>query len=130
MDTTARIRAKGLESTGVTEELANSLWAAPGRTLLAVVELQAVEPHGPTLDGKRRIDLVLNLVEPVTDDSLEPRVRDLMRALYRDRKAAAGDMLPESSDDPRTAGDIAAGLPAWDGDTEGPLTEPEPAASR
>lgn len=93
-DTTAKIRSKGLETTGVTEELANEMWSNVGRHYMAIVEVRVEEPHGPTADGKRRIDLVLTQVEPAQSDKLDDTLRELQRAMYRDRRAKDGETLP------------------------------------
>lgn len=96
-DTTARVRAKGLDATGVTEALAERLWGRahggqPGEYLVALVELQAVEPHGPSVDGKKRIDLVLTIVEPAMDKATEDTVRELMRAMVSQRRIEEGEI--------------------------------------
>lgn len=85
-DTTAKILAKGLESTGVTEELANELFRNVGRHFMAIVELEVVYPHGPNTEGKRRIDLRLTQVEPAIDDNLDDHLRNLTRVLHYNRQ--------------------------------------------
>jgi hypothetical protein len=138
-DTTGRIRAKALDTTGMTEAMLDKDWSSgAGRTRMAVVELRTVEPHGPNLDGKKRIDYVIESIEPVPA-AHEDRVREFQRGLFLARPEVEGQAVlsgtaGESSDALETA---AAGLDAaverdddgqvtgiWDGDPEAPLTGP------
>ena len=135
-DTTGRIRAKALDTTGMTEAMLEKDWAGgAGRTRMAVVELRSVEPHGPNLDGKKRIDYVIESIEPVPA-AHEGRVREFQRGLFLARPEVEGQAVlsgtaGESSDALDAA---AAGLDAaverdddgkvvgiWDGSTDGPL---------
>lgn len=86
-ETTAKIRAKGCEKTGLDEDLALKLHGKPGTYLMAIVELKVQMPHGPDAEGKRAVDLVITGLEPVTDaDGLDEHVRLLQRRLYHDRQ--------------------------------------------
>lgn len=97
-DVTGRIRAKALDTTGITESLLEHDWAGgAGRSRMAVVELRTVEPHGPNLDGKKRIDYVIEGIEPVPEKH-EDRIREFQRGLFLSR--------PETQD----------GQPTLDGD--------------
>lgn len=140
-DTTGKIRQKALDQTGMTEALLESDWSqGAGRVRLALVELRTVEPHGPNLDGKRRIDYVIELIEPVPE-AQEAAVRDFMSAVYRSRPDREGQAVLTGADDGApTVADTAAALDAqierdddgivkgvWDGDLDAPLTS-EPAA--
>lgn len=135
-DTTGRIRAKALDTTGMTEAMLDKDWSAgAGRTRMAVVELRTVEPHGPNLDGKKRIDYVIESIEPVPS-AHEDRVREFQRGLFLARPEVEGQAVlsgtaGESSD---TLDNAAAGIDAaierdesgqvtgvWDGDTDAPL---------
>lgn len=135
-DTTGRIRAKALDTTGMTEAMLDKDWSGgAGRTRMAVVELRTVEPHGPNLDGKKRIDYVIESIEPVPP-AHEDRVREFQRGLFLARPEVEGQAVlsgtaGESSDALDAA---AAGLDAaverdddgkvvgiWDGSTDGPL---------
>lgn len=141
-DTTGRIRAKALDTTGMTEAMLEKDWAGgAGRTRMAVVELRSVEPHGPNLDGKKRIDYVIESIEPVPAVH-EDRVREFQRGLFLSRPEVEGQAVlagtaGESSD---ALDQAAAGLDAaierdddgnvvsiWDGSTDGPLKDPEAA---
>lgn len=89
----AKVRAKGLEATGVTEELASQMFATMGQTTLAIVELAHVEQHNKS-NGDRRIDLTIELLEPSRSEKMDDHLRELMRAMYADRRAKDGDTLP------------------------------------
>lgn len=138
-DTTGRIRAKALDTTGMTEEMLAKDWrAGAGNTRMAVVELRTVEPHGPNLDGKRRIDYVIESIEPVPAEH-EERVREFQRGLFLARPEQEGQATLQG-----TAGEHADALESavvaidavverdeegkvvgiWDGNTDGPLTPP------
>ena len=140
-DTTGRIRAKALDTTGITEAMLEHDWAGgAGRTRMAVVELRTVEPHGPNLDGKKRIDYVVESIEPVPAEH-EDTVRRFQRGLYLARpdnegqatlKGTAGENADELA---AAAADLNAAVEVgedgevkgvWDGSTEGPLTDPCP----
>lgn len=103
-DTTAKIRAKGCENTGITEEIANKMFHAVGSHYMAIVELEVAEPHGPTTDGKRRVDLTLTQVWPAEDDNLNDHLRELTRVLHQNKGIVGADgtrqqiLLEEGSD--------------------------------
>lgn len=118
MTTTAKVRAKGLAATGVTEDLAAQMFNTKGSRYLAIVELKVDEVHEKS-DGDRRVDLVIEELEPVVDGklngALDEHVRTIWKALYENRlRAGAGpdDQLPLDPDDgpaPKVADIIAAG---------------------
>lgn len=107
-DTTAKIRAKGLDSTGVTEDIASTLYANKGKRVMAIVELHAVERHEKA-DGTRRVDLVLEQVEPAVDDQLADHLRELSRTLYQNRAQADGQQALDDTLIPDLKDAIAAG---------------------
>lgn len=137
-DTTGRIRAKALDTTGITEAMLEHDWAGgAGRTRMAVVELRTVEPHGPNLDGKKRIDYVVESIEPVPEQH-EDTVRRFQRGLYLTRPDQEGQATlkgtaGENNEDLAAAtADLAAAVETgpdgevtgvWDGSTDGPLTD-------
>jgi hypothetical protein len=84
-DTTAKIRSKGLEGTGFTEDLAASLFTRVGHSLKAIIELQVVDKHGPNLKGQRGIELVITQIEVASDSILEEHLREITYALYTNR---------------------------------------------
>lgn len=83
-DTTAKIRAKGLDSTGVTEEIANQLYAHKGRHYMAIVEFKVEERHEKA-DGTRKVDLILTQVEPAVSDDMAEHLREISRTCYFNR---------------------------------------------
>jgi hypothetical protein len=103
-DTTANIRSKGCETTGLTEEIARKLAdGKPGKRLMAVVELEYVMPHGPDKEGKRKIDLVISLLEPAPSQMTEDHLRELTRSFHYERKLQTeGEELPlgQEGDEP------------------------------
>lgn len=104
MTTTAKVRAKGLAATGVTEDLAAQMFATKGSRYLAIVELKVDEVHEKS-DGDRRVDLVIAELEPVVDGelngALDEHVRTIWKALYENRMRTGGgpdDQLPLDPD--------------------------------
>lgn len=134
-DTTAKIRAKGLDTTGVTEELANQMFAHPGKHYMLIVEAKVEEVHRK-VDGTQRVDLVLTQVEPATDERLDEHLRELTRTLYYNR--GLNDAQPQLGDDngpdPKISDVIRDGqalverdengepIGLWDGDDDEPPT--------
>lgn len=120
MTTTAKIRAKGLSATGVTEDLAAQMFNSKGSRYMAIVELKVDEVHEKS-DGDRRVDLVIAELEPVVDGDLngqlDEHVRDIWKALYENRlrtSPAGDDQLPLDPDDgpaPAVADIIQQGQP-------------------
>lgn len=106
-DTTAKIRSKGLDATGVTEEIAQQLFAHKGKHFMAIVELKVDELHDKT-DGKQRVDLVITQVEPAWDSpQLEDHLRELTRTMYYNRKVDDGQpTLPDSGGPDPKIGDV------------------------
>jgi len=88
-DTHAKIRAKGLDATGVTEDLADQMYRSKGAHYMAIVEIRVDETH-ENAEGKRKVDLILTQVEPSTSPTLDDHLRELTRTLYYNRQTAAG----------------------------------------
>lgn len=111
-DYQAKIRAKGLDATGVTETIASDMYARKGGYWMGIVEMQVDETHDKA-DGKRKVDLVLTQVEPCTDSTLEDHLRELTRTLAYNRKVADDDGQPtlDGGDDiePKVADVLKAG---------------------
>lgn len=134
-DTTGRIRAKALDTTGITEAMLDKDWSAgAGRTRMAIVELRSVEPHGPNIDGKKRIDYVIEAIEPVPEKH-EDVVREFQRAIYHTRPEVEGQATLKGIDSGPTVDQTAEALShqierdaegevtgTWDGSMDGPLT--------
>lgn len=81
---TAKIRAKGLDGTGVTEDVAREMYAHKGRYYMAVVEVEVVERH----DGDHyRTDLVIKQFEPAAHGGdVDAHLRGVTAAAYQNRK--------------------------------------------
>lgn len=93
-DYIAKIRAKGLDSTGVTEEVARKMHANRGAYYMAIVELK-VKRTDDDDDGQHGVDLILTQVEPATDTKLDDHLRELCRALHAARKLHGEDEQPQ-----------------------------------
>lgn len=110
-DTTAKIRSKGLDATGVTERIAEEMFNRKGAHYMAIVEIKVDATH-ETADGKRGVDLILTQVEPATDDNLAEHLRELTRTVYFNRKLATDGpqlQIAGDSDEPTVDAVIAAG---------------------
>ncbi|MCL8026336.1 hypothetical protein [Nocardioides bruguierae] len=111
-DTTAKIRAKGLDATGITETVAAQMYGRKGARYMAIVELQVDELHEKA-DGTRKVDLILTQVEPAVDAHLTEHLRELTRTCYFNRKVDTdGPSLPvdgDDADEPTVDAVIAAG---------------------
>lgn len=126
-DTTATIRSKGLDSTGVTEALARSYSNTLGSHHVAIVEYK-VDAVITDADGHRKVQLALTQVEPVIDGNLNgtlvEHVRDIQRALWRNRAQEEGQLPLEGGDEPEPTveGVLASGRALIEHDEDG---EPE-----
>lgn len=107
-DTIAKIRAKGLDATGVTEEIASKMYRTKGSSWMVIAEVKVVEIHEKA-DGQRRVDLSLEIVEPALDPALEDHLRELTRGLYYNRGIQEGQLAIEDSLAPSVEEAIAAG---------------------
>lgn len=134
LDYTARLKAKGLDSTGVTEEIARDMANTLGRHTLLIVEVvhDEVTKHA---DGAQQVKLACTRVEPVPA-AQEDVVREFMRAIHRTHPAEAGQAVLKGTVDGPSVADAAVGLAAhverdedgepdgvWDGSTDGPLPD-------
>lgn len=110
-DTTAKIRGKGLDATGITEEIASDLFNRVGTHLMAIVDLQVVDRHGPDVKGKRGVELIIDGIEPATDDTLAEHLRELTRTVYLNRQHHGAQLSIDDAldDEPTVEGVIAAG---------------------
>lgn len=104
-DDTAKIKGKGLDGTGFTEALAASLFNRVGHHMLAIVELQVVDKHGPNLKGQRGIELVITQIEPAEDSNLEDHLRELTRTLHYNR-GLQGHVGTTTEGQERTVADV------------------------
>lgn len=107
-DTTAKIRAKGLDSTGITEQLATEMYKKKGARYMAIVELKVEERHEKA-DGSKKVDLVLEQVEPATDANVAEHLRELCRVSYINRAQADGQgTIDEALRQERSTADVLA----------------------
>lgn len=129
-DYTAKIRAKGLSSTGVTEDLAKTFYHQLGSHHLFIVEGR-VDRRTENGDGTHTSELILTQVEPSTAAFVDDHLRELMRAMYRNRALAEG-AIPETMDGPDVRDVVKGSGEAimerdeqgnpdrlWDGNTDG-----------
>ena len=108
-DTHAKIAAKGLAFTGFTEELASELFHKVGTHLMAIVDLQVVDRSGPNVKDKRQVHLIIDGIEPATDDDMAEHLRELSRVGYLNRAHANGTATINSElDNERTVADVMA----------------------
>lgn len=134
----AKMAAKGLDTTGVTEDHARAmvsrLMSGSAGHYLFVVEGKAAKVITDS-EGNQQVVLTLTQVEPVPYEQ-EETVREFMRALYRSRPDQQGQAVLRGTDDGPTVADAASGLSAqverdddgavtgvWDGSTDGPLPD-------
>lgn len=112
MTDTAKIRAKGLDATGVTEEIARRIADAEAGTLMCVVEIDYAEVHKPK-GGDRRVDFVIRTVEPAPNQATEDHLRELTRSFYYERQLISpdGQLTIETREDlePTVLDVVAAG---------------------
>ena len=140
MSTTAQIKAKGCQSTGITEELATKFHDQLGKTVMAIVELRS-DSRTEHTDGDQKVTLEILSVEPAVDEAgdAEAHLRDLQRAMFMNRRLTSEDDQPtlDSTDDlePKVDDVIAARRALGDLDDlddlpdEDTLEEPEPATT-
>lgn len=111
-DYTAKIRAKGLDTTGVTETIAKAMYSNLGTYTMAIVEIRA-EKRTDDSDGAHGVELVLTQVEPSTDPRLDEHLRGLTQALHTNRVLMSedGQLSIDTTDDiaPKVSDVIAAG---------------------
>lgn len=88
-DTTAKIRSKGCESTGLTEQIASRSGAHLGSHLMAVVELRA-EARTDDAEGKHVVHYVITQIEPAVNERAEDHLRELSRTLHAQRRDPEG----------------------------------------
>lgn len=106
-DTTAGIAAKGLDGTGFTEDLSAELFNKVGSHMMAIVDLQVVDRSGPNVKGKRKVHLIIDGIEPATDDNLAEHLRELRRVCHYNRKLD-GHTGTTTQGDERTVDDVLA----------------------
>jgi hypothetical protein len=115
---TAHIKRKGLDTTGVTEDHARNMASTLGSHTLMIVEARH-DTVTTDAEGKQSAALVLTQVEPVPD-TMEDAVRELMRALYRQRPDVMGQAaLSGTADGPSPADALAQATAQIERDPDG-----------
>lgn len=108
-DTHASIATKGLDNTGITEDLADELFHKVGSHLMAIVDLQVVDRSGPNVKDKRKVHLIIDGIEPATTEDMAEHLRELSRVGYLNRAHANGTIaINEELKNERTVADVMA----------------------
>lgn len=127
-DTKGNIRARKLGNTGITEDILTKIANAKGGHIVAIVELRADTIHEQVDGDDRTVDFLIDTIEAVVDGKLDgalvDHVRDIQRALHRNRMLAEnGPQLPidgDDADEPTVEGVLAARDALIETDEEGP----------
>jgi predicted ATP-dependent Lon-type protease len=106
-DYTASVRRKGLENTGVTPDIAKTMYNTQGRSTLAIVELAHKRQINDD-DTGRSVELVITSLEPSQNPELDDHLRQLMRTLHQNRVLHSEDQAL----DIEIAGDIEPSVDA------------------
>lgn len=108
-DYAASITTKGLDGTGLTEDVARKLYSRRGRKAMAVVEL-VVDETSDKRDGTHKVALAIAGLELVLDNAdIENHLRDLQQTIYANRQRADGQMaIDEQLGGERTVADVLA----------------------
>jgi hypothetical protein len=106
-DYAASITTKGLDGTGLTEDVARKLYSRRGRKAMAVVEL-VVDETSDKRDGTHKVALAIAGLELVLDHTdIENHLRDLQQTIYANRQRADGQMaIDEQLGGERTVEDV------------------------
>lgn len=113
-DTHGTIQSKGLDGTGFDEDTLAEHFNRVGTHVMAIVDLQVVDKHGPNLKGKRKVTYAIGDIELATDETLAEHLREITRAVYRNRQAVGAQAtidqeLDGTSDEPTVDRVVAAG---------------------
>lgn len=107
-DTTAKILAKGCQSTGITEELAGRLHDQLGKKVMAVVELESTSRTEHT-DGKETVQLRILSVEPAVEQIADDHLRTFQRALFVNRARDEGQPTLDGDEPSPSVADVVNG---------------------
>lgn len=131
LDYSARLKAKGLDGTGVTEDVAKAMSRSLGKHTILIVEVKHDELVQKA-DGGRQVKLAATHVQVVTE-AQEPVLRRLMAARHHETDpVASGQAVLTGTGQQESSDDVTAELArhinedgtVWDGSTEGPLEDP------
>jgi hypothetical protein len=81
---TASVRRKGLEHTGVTEDVAKSMYHSLEKRTLFIGEVEHKRQSNDA-DTGRNVELVITTFEPSQDPALDDHLRQLLRTLHQNR---------------------------------------------
>lgn len=135
----SKVRARGLDGTGVTEDVARKMHAAvgSGKAWVGIVEIEPVRQINEG-SGDHAVECTLGFVEVAEPGSrAEDVLRELSRALYRDRRTAAGELPGTEAGGERSTEEVATAAEAlverdnegtptgtWDGSMDDEPSEP------
>ncbi|GAW57621.1 hypothetical protein, partial [Nocardioides sp. PD653] len=86
----AKIRGKGLENTGVTEDLARTMYNTLERSTLAIVRLTHKRQINDA-DAGRTVELSIDMLEPSTSAELDDYLLNLCKTLHQNRTLKSED---------------------------------------
>lgn len=108
-DYTAQIKSKGLDATGVTEDVVRGLYSKLGSHVMLICEAR-IDARSDGTDGSHKVQLSLTQVEPATDSNLDDHLRELTRTLHYNRQLDAGQpTLDANENEPNVTDVLAAG---------------------
>lgn len=105
---TAKVRQRGLDGTGVTEDVARALFGAvgSGNARWAIVELEPVRQINEA-SGDHKVECTLGIVEVAEPGSRAHDILgELARALYRDRRVKDGEIEGTGESGERATDDV------------------------
>lgn len=109
MSTTANIASKGTKSTGLTEQIAQTLHDTLGKTVVAIVEITS-EARTEKKNGDEQVKLALGMIEIAPNGMTEDHLRELARSFHYERQLADGQPTLDGDDiEPKVNDVLAAG---------------------
>ncbi|UIU47019.1 hypothetical protein [Microcystis phage MinS1] len=82
-----KLKGKGTDGTGVTEDLARQMCTHKGRRYMAVVEVMVDVIHDSS-SGQKTADLSIEQFWPAVDTNLDDHLRELTRTLHQNKALA------------------------------------------
>jgi hypothetical protein len=105
MTTTAKIAAKGTQSTGITETIAKQLHDQLGKTIVAIVEITS-EARTEQKSGDEQVKLSIGMIEVAPDGLAADHVRELARSFHYERQLTDGQPTLDGDDIEPKVGDV------------------------
>lgn len=97
-DYAASISTKGLDGTGLTEDVARKLYSRRGRGVMAIVEL-IVDETSDKRDGSHKVQLAIATLELALDDTtFDEHIRELSKTLHFNRAIDADQPTLDGGD--------------------------------